>query len=160
MIYAFEPFPDNFKKLQANISLNKLNGERVKLYNFAISDRSGKASFSINADAEMGGSLVCKTGKAIEVETTTADDFIEKNRIARVDILKVDIEGAEYGVFRSMKDETLSRIVNIIAEVHPVDGETVSDLVKLLSGKGLSLIKTDKSGQIYYFARATEGVNV
>jgi FkbM family methyltransferase len=158
VIYSFEPLPDNYLQLKKNIEFNKLGSDRLKLFNVAISESAGKVSLHMNDDAKMGSSIVYKTGKAMEVPAVTISEIIRSNRIEKIDILKVDIEGAEYRVFRGADDDVMSKIDTVIAEFHPVEGEKMSDLVQLFEGKGLLLRSADESGQIYFFSRKARGV--
>ena len=60
-IFSFEPVPEIYKALNRNISLNRLQ-PRVAVFNLALSDRSGKATFflpqSAGKDCEATGTLV------------------------------------------------------------------------------------------------------
>jgi hypothetical protein len=52
----------------------------------------------------------------VEVETKTLDSILDELSINKVDLLKFDIEGAEYDVFKNFKN--LDKINNVIGEVH------------------------------------------
>lgn len=102
MIHYFEPFSDSFRELK-KLSSDKL----TKLHQLAISDRLGKSSFYLNADPtcnsfyprpKNGVKYYAEKNEIIskiEVETTTIDHFCEADNISRIDILKLDLEGAE-----------------------------------------------------------------
>jgi FkbM family methyltransferase len=104
-IYAFEPCPSTFASLEANLLRNGL--ATVRAIRVALSDQTGEASLYVNtalkdalnsledpshSDAEVVGREV--------VQTITLDDFVARENIARVDVMKVDVEGAELLVFR------------------------------------------------------------
>ena len=104
-LYAFEPCALTYTNLKANLLKNKLTA--VQAIHAALSDQTGEANLYINAslkdalnsledpsysDAEVVGREV--------VQTITLDDFVVRENIARVDVMKVDVEGAELQVFR------------------------------------------------------------
>jgi FkbM family methyltransferase len=105
-IHCFEPFPDSFEVL----SKNKKNDSLTFCHQVAVSNINGTAQFNSNignatnsllatdqsnANAYWGSGLL-ETKKQIVVETIKIDDFCQKNSIAHLDILKMDVQGAEY----------------------------------------------------------------
>ena len=69
---------------------------------------------------------------------------MKDKKIERIDWLKVDCEGAEYGIFRELPAEILKNTRVITLENHDSDlpGETQEDLVKRLKSHGF-LVKTN-----------------
>ena len=55
---------------------------------------------------------------SFEVKTQKFVDFMQEHDLEKIDILKVDIEGAEYMMFDAIDDETLSNIDKILLEFH------------------------------------------
>jgi FkbM family methyltransferase len=51
--------------------------------------------------------------------TVRLDDLITEYAIDTVDLLKMDIEGAEYDVLTSLRSDAFSRIDRIVMELHP-----------------------------------------
>lgn len=107
-IYAFEPCAATFATLQKNIRENDLSG--VCAHCIAISEHSGEASLYVNAamkdglnsleDPSHGDAEVIGT---IPVRVTTLDAFLTEKNIPCVDVMKVDVEGAELLVFRGAR---------------------------------------------------------
>ena len=105
-VYAFEPRKSNYEMLSKNI---KVNGyDNVVAVEKAVSDRIGKtrlwfekdwkgsASFSKKSVLTVSGHKKLKNGKSINVKTTSLDDFfvkVVKNK--RINLIKMDAEGAE-----------------------------------------------------------------
>lgn len=110
IIYAVEPDPDNFKILKRNTS----GYENIKPVNKAIWFENGFIylddgdSWSIKVDNLLGRK---------KVEAITISSFIEQNGIDHVDLLKIDIEGAEKEVFTSDTSFILS-VRNLVIELH------------------------------------------
>ena len=63
----------------------------------------------------------------------TLSDVIDSAAIDRIDLLKVDCEGAELEVLRGIRDADWPRINQLVLEVHDLDGrlDTVVDLLRV-----------------------------
>lgn len=92
-IYAFEALPATAELLQRNINRNRC--ENVTVYTYAVSNRCGEITFY---EAGPGKSEVSsirpRPGNSITVPTIMLDAMMPK--LSRVDIVKIDVEGAEY----------------------------------------------------------------
>ncbi len=100
-VHSFEPSERIFRELEFNVGLNDLS-DRCMLNRLAVSDVPGVARLSrYEEGAEVYGSLGthCREEASVmgyeEVRTMTLDQYVEENRIDRVDFIKMDIEGAE-----------------------------------------------------------------
>ena len=119
--------------------------QKMVLLNQALSASDGVAEFlipngqpnasSLNPSESLSKVIDFERGDRIRVETTTLDSLIEKYGLPKVDLLKLDCEGCEYPVLRSMMKETFSRIGEVIMEYH--DGP--KDLPTLLSSVGFTV---------------------
>ena len=95
-VHAFEPVPFNLQLLQVNAQLNGLSN--LQAYPYAVGEVPGKLAFTVAEDSAYSSFL--DTGrkpidKTIEVVVTPIDQFCEDLKLLRVDVLKVDTEGAE-----------------------------------------------------------------
>jgi len=100
-VHSFEPSSRMFQELSFNVALNKLEG-RCTLNQVALSDTLGSAKLSrYETGAEVFGSLGTHHRRESspigfeEVATTTLDAYVAEHGIRRVDLIKMDIEGAE-----------------------------------------------------------------
>jgi FkbM family methyltransferase len=96
VVHVFEPIPLNAAVIRANCELNALRSVRVN--NVAVGGEEGTASFSISVDSAY--SSMHATGRiaeaqSIDVPLITLDRYITENDIAQVDVMKIDVEGAE-----------------------------------------------------------------
>ena len=104
IIYAFEPFPESFRRLQATFASDR----RVHPHQLGFAARAGTVPFNVNSDAvtnsllmtdAVGSSFwginILDTIQQIEVEIVTVDAFCQTNDIKHIDILKIDTQGAE-----------------------------------------------------------------
>ncbi len=134
-IIGFEPNPMNFNLLQRNITQNKLKS--IKLINTAVSDKEGKINFYINSESRQpwswGDAAVKnkwydpKKYKTIKVKSVRLSSYIDKN----VDLIKLDIEGAELKVLKEIAVK-LSLIRELIMEFHGSSTNPENDLEETL----------------------------
>lgn len=124
-IIAIEPERSNFDLLVRNTAPYKniypvrggVYGEDVSL---GISDNNAeKYAFRLEAYEKVGESLPGYTIK------TLMKDF----QLPRIDILKMDIEGAEYSVFKHAPDDWLAEVRILVAELHEYINPGVRELV-------------------------------
>lgn len=92
--YALEPTPELIKIINRHIDLN--NGKN-KCYPYAVSNCSGLAQFYFDPFNCAGNSLFVRgEGKydSIEVKQITVDEFVEQQKLERVDFIKADLTRA------------------------------------------------------------------
>lgn len=118
-IYIFEPHSAIIKAVRELYSFNS--------YDIAISNHNGRAVFHAidieNNEYKNSGISSLKKGLTtnsrnfvdIEVDVVRMDTFIRENKIESVDLLKLDVEGANYEVLEGFGDE-LSRVKAIQVE--------------------------------------------
>jgi FkbM family methyltransferase len=96
-IWSFEPFPETYDAL--------CRSSRDRLFHpipMALSDQVGSATLNVGG-ADITNSLLhreTETGKTIQIQTDTIDHFCSEHGVSTIDILKVDVEGAEDRVFK------------------------------------------------------------
>lgn len=114
-IIAIEPNPVSFSVLENNVKLNNLENivycERV-----AVSDKAGRMNISLR-DVQSGISTEA-TSNTVPVDVVTLRMLIEKYEIQFVDILQIDVEGAELPVLKGFPWEAC-RVNKIFCEMHP-----------------------------------------
>jgi len=105
-IHAFEIAPPTFRRLVENVGAEK----RIKLNNVGLSDANGELELFYNAANEGSSSSVRYVSEiypeALEImscQVITGDHYCELNRIEAIDLLKIDVEGAEHRVLHGFK---------------------------------------------------------
>ena len=129
-VYAFEPYPKLFRKLKEDTSVFK----GVSVFDFAISDSDGVAKFFVFPQRTLSSSLLERERGQdyILCKTRMLDTIIRNLNIPRIDLLKFDIEGSEYNVFKAFKG--LDKVDYVIGEVH-------LDLIPVSREEFLSIFK-------------------
>ncbi len=153
-VYVFEPSEENFKLLEENVRLNKL--DNIELINKAVTKESGIREFALSPDDPAGHSIPFgeTSRQKINIQTTSLGDFLADKNINKVDFLKMDCEGAEYEIFYSCSDETLNKIDKISMEYHNVDTEkNVSRIKSFLEAKGFRVLIKNRGDNMLYAKR-------
>src|SRR5437667_4456075 len=101
-VYSFEPNPAVSEKLLASYQ----DDQRVSVFQQAITRKGAKLSFRQNSNTGVSSFFepagynkshwAKKEGKTIEVSAVSLDEFCEEHTLNHIDILKLDLEGAEY----------------------------------------------------------------
>ena len=120
-VFAFEADPDTFELLMKNIKLNGL--DNVIFQQTCVTEDVGTVSFYKHKDSAKS-SIVDRGEKvAATLPADKLDNLIPAN--ARIDILKIDVEGAELGVLKGARQIFLDRPPSIvIIEVFDVRDNT------------------------------------
>ena len=98
-VVAFEPDDEHFDLLRRNIENN--NYKNITPIKMAVSDTTGVVEFYRNPVNLCAHSLIESEGYSmVKVAATTLDDFFHDERI---DVIKIDVEGAEPIALRGMR---------------------------------------------------------
>ena len=124
-VIAVEPQSRLQTVLQTNLRLNKCYN--VRLIGAAISSTTGPVSINLAPDISSGGSSLFKATKyecrKEEVDSFTLSELFCVAGIDGCDLMKVDIEGAEYDVFMGARDILQTGVIRNIAleisQFHP-----------------------------------------
>lgn len=114
-LIAVEPNPAAFRILQENVASNGL-GDTVICVNIAVMDRSGTVQLAERDDQ----SYVTQENapNSIGVAALTMPELLKKHSLGTVDLLMIDVEGAELNILRSI-DWRSTKIGRIFCELHP-----------------------------------------
>jgi FkbM family methyltransferase len=104
-VIAVEPNPPIVDKLRRNIKLNEFTN--VKVYEAACTDKTARLRFFPSPEERsLWSSLSPKNSggeDAIEVDGMPLDSIAEIEKLPRMDLVKIDVEGAEMQVLRGME---------------------------------------------------------
>jgi FkbM family methyltransferase len=115
--YFIEADPTIIKKFEPDPNLF--------VYNLAISASNSQASFYISNNSEANSFNKTIAGKygikeVINVNCLSLQEFCARNGIVSIQLLKMDVEGAEIEIFESLSDDFLRNIDQITVEFHEV----------------------------------------
>jgi len=115
-VVAFEPHPQNFETLTHNLTQNGLR--HVLAHNVGLAEAPDVLTCQ---GAARGGnwSLASRGEHSFEVRLLRLDDYLDDGPLPRLDVMKIDVEGAEVRVLRGAQ-RTLARFRPVIVfEVCP-----------------------------------------
>lgn len=125
-IYTAEPVPETFERLEYVAKQDR----RIIAEQVAIAGANGFTNMHCIDGATASSSIFSRVGETatIKVRTKTLREFLEG--VSEVDILKIDVEGAEQFI---LKDPAINKARYIIAEIHPdLMKSSIEDLLKYL----------------------------
>ena len=141
-IFVVEPDVDNFRILEENLKLNKVNSTNI---NKGIWKDSRKLYFDRTFRDAQSWSIAL-TEKPISKEyinSISIDDLVKQYQITKIDLLKIDIEGGEVSVFDN-EGEGLNflKITKVIAiEIHK-EFDIKDKIIKTLTIQNFAFYKS------------------
>ena len=153
-VHAFEPFPESFERLQDNVNRNGFSSS-VKASQVAVASSAGKAKFWCSDYLGGGantlvaahlGSIPEEIQNTIEVDTVGLDSILSELP-GQVRLCKIDCEGAEFEILRSLSNP--SKIDSFAIEYHP-GAYRLRDLVSVVVNWGTHQISFAKTAYILY----------
>ena len=157
-IYAFEPSPDVFQRLNRNVSLNNFNN--IETFNLGMADVESQLSFVVEDKNHSGGAFISKdANNAIKVAVTTIDKFVAEHNLSKLDFLKIDTEGFEVFVlkggvntFRNFKPKMFIEVSDSLLKRA---GSSAKELIQILNELNYHSVRVDTQENItedYNFA--------
>ena len=113
-IFIFEPVPEYAKSIKAKFS----NKPKIKTYDYGLSNRDSKLNIYLNDDNS--SFHISKTGKVViaDVKAVTPK-LLEELGVNKIDLMKVNIEGAEYELLDYMiENGTFDKVDNLQVQFH------------------------------------------
>lgn len=102
-VFAFEPEPSRFRLLEKNVGVNDCSN--VVLVQKAVSDRTGVTRLYLDPRHNKGDHRLYNSfdgRESVAVDTTRLDDFFKDGNY-RIDLIKMDIQGAEMAALEGME---------------------------------------------------------
>ena len=149
-VYAFEPAPNNYDILRKNIEINGLSNIVISSQK-ALLDKQGEVEFRAYETQTGGSSIFYKdpqiAGQNISVQTAALDVFLGDT--SKVDVIKLDAQGAEPLIFEGMKNVIASSPnLKIILEFAPecliASGNEPGEFLQSILDMGFSIKLIDR----------------
>jgi FkbM family methyltransferase len=112
--YLYEPVPRNMERLRANLAGY---ADRYRLEDVAVASAGGTVAFTVEPFGRYGG-IGVPGDHHIEVRCRAIADVLDEvlEREDRIDLLKIDTEGAELDTVRAIRADQFARIDTICFE--------------------------------------------
>lgn len=140
-VLAFEPNPGIRKSLDENIRINEVEGN-IQVLEFALSNFTGISNFSVPAFTGSGGGSLIN----LHPEEGSPSEFsVHVERLdnlsaatSGVDLIKIDVEGAEFqlvqGAIQTLKSSRATIVIELLRKWMSPFGSNPQDVLDLLSG--------------------------
>jgi FkbM family methyltransferase len=112
-IHVYEPVRKFY-----NIICDKFNNiDKVKVYNFAISNFNGESLINNN---DASSSLFIGGGSKESILIRDINCIIQDFKFSKIDLVKINIEGSEYDLLEFITIENIKKIDNIQVQFHKI----------------------------------------
>ena len=156
-VHCFEPDPDTFRRLSRNLQTNRI--KNVCANQLALFSENGDRTFYRSLPVNIGGSSLSRpyeadSGRTVRVRCVRLDQYVEDRGLKRVDVIKMDTEGAEINVLRGAQRLLGSQSKPVLVlEFHERAlqsfGGTCVQLAEFLRSRGYALFRAQLPLQQY-----------
>tara|TARA_A100001037_G_scaffold301543_1_gene331307 strand:- start:1656 stop:2534 length:879 start_codon:yes stop_codon:yes gene_type:complete len=160
-VFSFEPESKNFQLLEKNVKVNNLSN--VILENKAVGNINGETDMYLASNEDniysqsmhriYSSNIVSQNSTPVKIKIIRLDDFFEKlELIEKIDLIKIDVEGAEFDVLKGMsKILDLNKDLRIIMEFSIENlqdfGSKPDEVMDFLLKKNFRLWKINEIGK-------------
>jgi FkbM family methyltransferase len=122
-VVAFEPLPENMRRMQRNLALNGLQG-RVECLSVAVIDQTREVEFLTGPSHKMGkvqgsaGQEKVEYGATLRVPGYSLDEYAHRVGVLHPDLIKMDIEGGEILALPGMQGLLSAKRPVVFLELH------------------------------------------
>jgi FkbM family methyltransferase len=140
-VVSFEPVAQTFARLEDNVALNGYRN--VECRRAAVDAQEGTLTLRVDPKSALSTAYVESDGDedgAIQTAPcVTLEQAFRDHNLKRVNLLKVDCEGSEYGIFETLAPSLAARIDQIAMEVHPIASRSTEQLRERLRALGFDV---------------------
>jgi FkbM family methyltransferase len=144
-VHSFEPDPDTFRLLSLNVKSNHCGN--VHINPVGLFSEEGTKRFYLATTRDIGSNSLAEpsnyAGDFLDITCTTLDKYVEKNKVSKIDLIKIDVEGAEHHMLRGASNLLQQRKPVMIIEFEEARqksfGFSCAKLGELIAGFGYIL---------------------
>lgn len=144
MVVAIEAHPGSYARLRLFVELNDLRN--VVTVHAAVSDRAGTVTIS-DLPNEQANTIVAVRGAGLEAPADTLDAILARAGVEAVDLLKMNIEGAEGRALSAFAESGgLGRVRHAVVACHDFAGaemRTLGTVSRVLEDAGFNVRMRD-----------------
>jgi FkbM family methyltransferase len=156
-VMSFEPSPRERERLLVHLRLNRIL-DRVSVFPIALGREAAESTLYVVVGRDTGcnslrSPAVTEPTQTVQVSVTSLDTFLAHQNVARVDFIKMDVEGAELGVLEGA-EELLGRRQRPVILTELADSRTLrwgynaSAIYDSLAAKGYRWFAITQEGKL------------
>jgi FkbM family methyltransferase len=157
-VYAFEPAPNNYCLLVKNVRVNGY--QNVECINAALSSAGGTQTLFLDAynygNPSLARQNVLALAGQVSVPTDTLDHFMARQERPRIDVLKMDTQGAEGLILAGAEGVLCNKGIILFLEYWPYGlrncGTDPNDLLTWLASLGFE-VRLARGGALQAISR-------
>jgi FkbM family methyltransferase len=155
-VHAFDPSPRSIAWVRGQTGLP----DAFEFHDYGIAGEDGTIPFYPPADPSHVSYSVLgvSNGEPVLGTVRRLPSIMRELGHERIDLLKMDIEGAEYGVIRDLAESRIP-IAQLLVEFHTrfpgVGARATREAIRTLNGAGWRIFAVSPSGQEYSFIHQT-----
>lgn len=162
-VHGFEPDPVTYGWFVSNVKRNGLTNVRAN--QLALAGQPGTLALYLSTVSDVGSNSLRKprhfSGEVCEVEAVTLDSYMERHRVPRVDVMKIDVEGAECEVLSGAgallsRDDKPFMILEFEEARQLAFQSSCAKLAALLTARGYELFRIDAETLEAYVPRSPD----
>lgn len=163
-VYSVEASPQVYAALLKNLEQNNLSN--VTAYNKAVHEEKSSISLYIAPDTNIGATTTyidrddLNYQDEVQVEADSLDNIVPFDKLTKARIIKVDVEGAEWFVFKGIEKslEAFSDKTEWLIEISPralkSQGGNLEDLLAAFNKHGYKAYEIENSYSPGWYARS------
>jgi len=152
-VYGFEPDRINHERCNDNLKLN--NFKNIILNNVGLGDVPGQFKIKVDTPSNRGGNRISNSTDDTNTEiinVITLDDYVNNNKIHRINLIKIDVEGFELNVLKGAV-KTLNQFKPILfIELDDTNlnqqNHSAKELVSFLMTLGYKIVNAETNEKI------------
>ena len=120
-VLSIEPNPLALEQLRQNVERSGLRNVRIADTACGDTDHAVRLYLHTESNSSMASlsAVNAAAGAEVDVKCTTLDSLCQQHQLARVDLVKIDVEGAELSVLRGMERILRGMRPVIVLELEP-----------------------------------------
>lgn len=163
IIHAIEPTSVAFYELQKQF--NYCNG--VRTHKIGLGGKNDEMIININNNNHVTSSFLIETSESTtkeHVDVLTLPKFYETQKIQKIDLVKLDIEGMEYEVIDVMKDDEIQMSERYLIEYHMNEDNRLDKILDRFRRLGYEIIikpdNINENVQGHFFAKKKDKIDI
>jgi FkbM family methyltransferase len=131
-VIAFEPIDENYRMLVRNIRLN--NATNIAAERLGLGDSAGEAEIGVYGRGGDSSIMFPRYAKPPRTTKKIGITTLDRQRLQKLDFLKLDTEGFELNILRGAKGMLEKHHPKIVGEAHPSVSDSAEVIMDYLRG--------------------------